>query len=42
MDMADMGFFQLIAVVILGLSTVAIAGWIEDDRRAPAKAIKRR
>jgi|GEM_PF-5258538 hypothetical protein len=42
MDIADMGFVQLIAVVILGMATGGIAQWIEDDRRAPTKAIKRR
>lgn len=36
MDVNDMGMFQLIAVVILGLSTVAIAGWIEDDKARPS------
>lgn len=42
MDMADLGFIQLIAVVILGFSTAAIAEWIEDDRRDTSTAIKRR
>lgn len=37
MDVADMGFFQLIAVVIIGLATEAIALWIDDDRANVAK-----
>lgn len=42
-DMNDMGNVQLAFVVILALATLAIAMWIEDDKRAPVgKAIKRR
>lgn len=37
MDIADMGMVQLIAVVLLGLSTAVISQWVDDDRRETAK-----
>ena len=41
-DMNDMGGVQLAFVVILAAATMAIAMWVDNDKRAPAKAIKRR